>query len=119
MIAAQPNNDEFDRWRDEISSAFVPVDTVPNCRGGNHPRPGALTAAALGSLQISEVTASAFDVYRGVRSIGLADGRDQGSGWTAASFGQGCRVVLNEGGAQKMTTTIRHRFAEEMLRSAT
>jgi AraC-like DNA-binding protein len=64
VIAAQPRDDVFDRWREEFSSAFMPVDVVPNFRDGSRPRVSALTTGALGSLKIFEITGSAVDIHR-------------------------------------------------------
>ena len=64
MIAAQPRDDEVDRWREEISSASVPIDVVPSLREGNQPLVSALTTGSLGSLNVFEVAGSAVDVHR-------------------------------------------------------
>ena len=73
MIATQRSDDEFDWWRDKISPAYMPVDIVPNFRSSNQPRVGALTAGALGSLQISEARGSAVDVHRTPATIRRGD----------------------------------------------
>jgi AraC-like DNA-binding protein len=64
MIAPQPGDDLFDRWHEEFSSAFVPVDVVPDLCDGDQPRVSALTMGALGSLKIFEFSGSALDVHR-------------------------------------------------------
>jgi AraC-like DNA-binding protein len=64
VTVRQPDDDEFARWRDVVSSAFMPVDLVPYLDGGKAPRAGGLTARALGFLQVSEVSGSAVDVHR-------------------------------------------------------
>ena len=63
-MSPQPRDDELDRWREEISSAYMPVDVVPNLRDGNQPLVSAMTTGALGSLKSFEVTGSAVDVHR-------------------------------------------------------
>jgi AraC-like DNA-binding protein len=63
-MGAQARDDELDRWREEISSASVPIDLVPNLREGNQPRVSALTTGSLGSLNVFEVAGSAVDVHR-------------------------------------------------------
>lgn len=73
MITTQFSDEEFGKWRDEIASAFVPVNVVPRVEGGNEQPAGVLTAGTLGSLQIREVSGSAIDVYRTPATIRRSD----------------------------------------------
>lgn len=73
MIAAQPRNEKFDRWREDFSSAFMDVDIVPTLRDGNQPHVGALRTAALGSLKIFEVSGGAVDIHRTRATIRRSD----------------------------------------------
>jgi AraC-like DNA-binding protein len=73
VITTQFSDEEFGKWRDELASAFVPVDIVPSVQGGNEPPARVLTAGTLGSLQIREVSGSAIDVYRTPATIRRGD----------------------------------------------
>jgi AraC-like DNA-binding protein len=90
VITARSSDEDFDRWREEISSAFVPVDIVPNLDKGPELRVIGLTAGALGSLQIGEVSGSAVDVHRTRATIRRGDPgmvkvalQLRGRGWVA------------------------------------
>ena len=73
MIAAQTTDEEFDRWREEYTSAFMDVDILPNLRYGTKPPIRALTTAALTWLKIFEITGSALDVHRTRATIRRSD----------------------------------------------
>ena len=72
-MSPQPRDDELDRWREEVTSAYMAVDVVPNLRDGDQPHVSAFTTGALGSLKIFEVTGSAVDVRRTRATIRRSD----------------------------------------------
>ena len=73
VTAPQPSDDDLDRWREDLCSAFVPADAVPKLRNGTRPLVSALSTAALGSLKISEFSGSALDVHRTPATIRRSD----------------------------------------------
>jgi AraC-like DNA-binding protein len=65
-----PQADRFDRWRDWISAAFVPLECVPRSR---EPFWGEMTCWELGELRVSRVAAGPHQALRTRRMIASAD----------------------------------------------
>jgi AraC-like DNA-binding protein len=53
---------QFDRWREEVSAAFVPLDASPTAADSTFD--GELESGSVGSLHISEVSGRCVDVRR-------------------------------------------------------
>ncbi|MBY4403332.1 helix-turn-helix domain-containing protein [Rhodococcus fascians] len=65
-----PVAQEFEQWRESVSTAFVPLDAVST---GPSPFEGTLVSSTLGALQLSEVTGREVDVRRTRATIRRAD----------------------------------------------
>lgn len=72
MITAGEAHLDFERWREAVSQAFVPLDAAP-LPGRATTFQGGLSSRAVGDLQLSEVSGRATRVTRSTRSIRNAD----------------------------------------------
>ena len=65
-----PVAQDFEQWRENVSTAFVPLDAVST---GSSSFEGTLVSSTLGSLQLSEVAGREVDVRRTRATIRRAD----------------------------------------------
>jgi AraC-like DNA-binding protein len=63
----------FERWREEIGAAFVPLDAFSNASDGVSRFTGALKSGAVGALPMNEVSGRQVDVHRTRRTIRDSD----------------------------------------------